>query len=329
MRTAKRAETTSAAEVISDRADRSIETHEARADAGTSVHDDELALQRRYHDDLFGALGAGEVLVDRLRELLGGAQVLEALGVDQMGHFGPNGCELLAEQVVARSNGSPRLIEIGSGYGGSLRDVVRRLRRAGVLPARAIGVELIEAFARAGRRIEVSLGGPDRVHWLVADARALPLADRTVDFVLLAGSMPHLQDPGSALREMHRVLAPGGFLVFTEEVSLFLDPERVSRRFAASHPLEVFRYTTRAERRKAIAEAGLELVDERDLRLWSACLFRDRLKALRLIRGSMELAFGPASTARMAEALEAAALEACRGSLLPALFVACRPEESG
>lgn len=48
---------------------------------------------------------------------------------------------------------------------------------------------------------------------LAADARRLPFATGSFDVALCIDVLPHLPDPGPALRELRRVLAPGGTLI--------------------------------------------------------------------------------------------------------------------
>ena len=50
---------------------------------------------------------------------------------------------------------------------------------------------------------------------VVADAHRLPFADGSVDFVLCLQVLEHCRRPGDVLREIHRVLAPGGRLVLS------------------------------------------------------------------------------------------------------------------
>jgi ubiquinone/menaquinone biosynthesis C-methylase UbiE len=48
---------------------------------------------------------------------------------------------------------------------------------------------------------------------VIADARALPLADGSADAVFAAGLVNHLPDTEAGLRELARVTSPGGRLV--------------------------------------------------------------------------------------------------------------------
>jgi demethylmenaquinone methyltransferase/2-methoxy-6-polyprenyl-1,4-benzoquinol methylase len=55
--------------------------------------------------------------------------------------------------------------------------------------------------------------GFDAVH---ADARTLPFGDDSVDAVVVVDALHHLPDPEEAVREMARVVAPGGVVVIQE-----------------------------------------------------------------------------------------------------------------
>jgi ubiquinone/menaquinone biosynthesis C-methylase UbiE len=71
------------------------------------------------------------------------------------------------------------------------------------------------------------------VETLVADAEALPFEDRTFDLVLGHAVLHHLPALGTAFAEFHRVLRPGGVIVFAGEPSRYGDriasvPKRVA-----------------------------------------------------------------------------------------------------
>jgi demethylmenaquinone methyltransferase/2-methoxy-6-polyprenyl-1,4-benzoquinol methylase len=51
---------------------------------------------------------------------------------------------------------------------------------------------------------------------LAGDAMALPLADESVDGVVISFGLRNVADTGAALREFHRVTRPGGTLVVCE-----------------------------------------------------------------------------------------------------------------
>ena len=51
-----------------------------------------------------------------------------------------------------------------------------------------------------------------RVAWVAADAASLPLAPAAIDRAIAFSTWPHFPDPGSVLRELRRVVRPGGLL---------------------------------------------------------------------------------------------------------------------
>jgi SAM-dependent methyltransferase/uncharacterized protein YbaR (Trm112 family) len=72
-------------------------------------------------------------------------------------------------------------------------------------------------------------GAAGRVDFL-ADARALPLADGTLDYLCSSHVLEHLPDPIAALHEWHRVLRPGGllYLVVPDKRFTFDEPRPVT-----------------------------------------------------------------------------------------------------
>ena len=54
--------------------------------------------------------------------------------------------------------------------------------------------------------------GLERFEWIVADAAAMPLADASVDVILCAFMLQLASDRRAVLREVGRVLRPGGWL---------------------------------------------------------------------------------------------------------------------
>lgn len=76
-------------------------------------------------------------------------------------------------------------------------------------------------FERATSYVGVDLPGNPRAD-LVGPIEALPVPDDSVDVVLCTQVLEHVEDPGAAVRELHRVLVPGGrALLSTHGVMLF------------------------------------------------------------------------------------------------------------
>jgi ubiquinone/menaquinone biosynthesis C-methylase UbiE len=81
-------------------------------------------------------------------------------------------------------------------------EAVKQLIKAGY---DAIGVEPVPAFVREAG---VYLGAPERV--VQGAAESIPLPDRSVSLVYCNSVLEHVDSPMASLREMHRVLEPGG-----------------------------------------------------------------------------------------------------------------------
>jgi ubiquinone/menaquinone biosynthesis methyltransferase len=88
-------------------------------------------------------------------------------------------------------------------------DMTRML--AAARPAdRLVAVDFSAAMLEAGRQ------KAPRAEVMVADAMALPFADRTFAAVVCAFGMRNLADPAKGVREAFRVLRPGGVFVTLE-----------------------------------------------------------------------------------------------------------------
>lgn len=100
-----------------------------------------------------------------------------------------------------------RALEIGSGAAQGARYAVAQ-------GARVVATDLSAAMLHQGREIDRRIG--DRIPMLQCDATCLPFADETFDLVFTAyGAVPFVADSAALLREAHRVLRPGGRLVFS------------------------------------------------------------------------------------------------------------------
>lgn len=100
----------------------------------------------------------------------------------------------LAERVTGA--GPRRVLDVGAGTGALLPDL-RRLAPSSTL----VAADLTEAMLRLADR------STPRV---VADVTHLPFGDGGFDVAIMAFMLFHVPDPVGGLREVHRILAPGG-----------------------------------------------------------------------------------------------------------------------
>jgi ubiquinone/menaquinone biosynthesis C-methylase UbiE len=109
------------------------------------------------------------------------------------------------------------VLELGPGPGAFTVDAARRLGFKGKLIAVDIQPEMI---AQVEERVERA--GLTNVETHVASAYELPIEDASVDRAFLITVLPEIPDPVRGLREVYRVLKPGGIFSTTEE---FFDPD--------------------------------------------------------------------------------------------------------
>jgi len=85
--------------------------------------------------------------------------------------------------------------------------------------AACVGVDLHAVGVEAATRRASELGLADRVSFQVADASSrLPFPDGAFDAVFCNDSINHLSDRPAVLRDWHRLLRPGGRLLYTDPI---------------------------------------------------------------------------------------------------------------
>jgi ubiquinone/menaquinone biosynthesis C-methylase UbiE len=100
-----------------------------------------------------------------------------------------------------------RVLEIGIGSGLNLPFYSRNV-------ARVIGLEPSPRLLAMARQVERT--GNGSVEFIEGSAEAIPLQDASVDAVVTTWTLCSIPDALRALRDMRRVLRPGGRLLFVE-----------------------------------------------------------------------------------------------------------------
>ncbi|MBI4587533.1 MAG: class I SAM-dependent methyltransferase, partial [Candidatus Rokubacteria bacterium] len=99
-----------------------------------------------------------------------------------------------------------RILDVATGTGLLLQRAVRRLGPTGV----AVGLDMSCEGLIAARTAHMEGGAP--IRWVQGKALSLPFRDGSLDAVLVGFALRHLGPPAEVLRELRRVLVPGGRL---------------------------------------------------------------------------------------------------------------------
>lgn len=106
-------------------------------------------------------------------------------------------------------NFGPRHLEVACGTGTLLEYVLRWRRWKGLPEVQIVGVDYAEPMLGGARR---RLAGRPNIELRHADAGALPFPEASFDTANIANAVHCFPDVRAALREVHRVLRPGGTL---------------------------------------------------------------------------------------------------------------------
>jgi ubiquinone/menaquinone biosynthesis C-methylase UbiE len=119
------------------------------------------------------------------------------------------------------------VLDLGCGTGVAARAVAGRPGFSG----RVTGIDRSPHLVAAAARLARDGGVAAKVEFRAGDSHSLALRDAEFDAVVAHTLFSHLDDPGSVLREIVRVLRPGG------KVGIF-DGDYASMTFAADDPAE-------------------------------------------------------------------------------------------
>lgn len=159
---------------------------------------------------------------------------------------------------MAPGGADRRAVDLGCGTGILLHPLAQRYRRV-------VGIDLSPEMLHGYERERQPAGAT--VDLLCGDMTSLPFADASFDVVLCRSALHHMDDEVAVLKEMGRILKPGGSLVVGEPANDFplfrLARWWVRRRpsFGKIHTID--RAYTRRQLRDLLAQAGLSVRRER------------------------------------------------------------------
>ncbi len=151
------------------------------------------AERNRFAQRLFAPLPAR---YDRLAELLS---------------FGQNGRwrRAMVDQIVPGA-AARSVLDVASGTAGVALQIAARTSAA------VVGVDLTEQMLRQGQRNVAAAGQTDRIRLVAGRAEQLPFPDAAFDALTFTYLLRYVDDPQQTLRELARVVRPGGSVASLE-----------------------------------------------------------------------------------------------------------------
>jgi ubiquinone biosynthesis O-methyltransferase len=159
------------------------------------------------------------------------------------------------EQAVVFDLAGPlagkRVLDVGCGDGAYS---IEAAKRGAVVTGIDTSVEMLAAARRRAEEAGV------RIAFVEGDARKVPFADGSFDIVLAVTVLCFVRDADLAVREMTRVLVPGGHLVLADlgKRSLWAAERRV-RSWFGSTSWRAAHFRTARELHRLIERAGLSV----------------------------------------------------------------------
>ncbi len=150
---------------------------------------------------------------------------------------------------------STELLEVGCGSGGPALHLAR------VFGLSVTGIDINEAGIAAATAAAQGLGGRARFFCHDGSTR-LDLPDQSFDAAAIFDAINHIPDRPALLRELHRLLRPGGVLLYTDPVVITgpVSAEELAARSAIGH----FVFVPPGENERMLHQAGFELLAVED-----------------------------------------------------------------
>jgi ubiquinone/menaquinone biosynthesis C-methylase UbiE len=176
------------------------------------------------------------------------------------------------------------VIDVCSGLGGPARYVAFRIG------CRVTGIDLTSSRVEAARRLTARVGLSHLVDFVHGDATHMPFPSHAYDRVFGQEAWVHIEDKTALVRELHRVLKPGGLVAFTDIVAV--RPLTAEQNAQLAREMQFPPIATAARYVEELTRAGLHVERHDDLTAdWKALLVA-RLEMYRSLRDTTIERFG-------------------------------------
>ncbi len=157
---------------------------------------------------------------------------------------------------AARVDSTKRVLDVGSGVGGTSRCLAREFG------CRVTGIDLTDEYCRAAAMLSDRIGLAELVDYRQGDATSLPFPDASFDIVWTEHVAMNIPDKPKLYQEMYRVLKPGGTLAIYDVLAGPSGPVLFPVPWART-PESSF-LATPDELRGLLEEAGFNIADWSD-----------------------------------------------------------------
>jgi len=133
---------------------------------------------------------------------------------DFLNHFLSFGIDIIWRKKAIKSLKSlqpKQLLDVATGTGDFAFEAIRILN-----PEHVTGVDISEGMLAVAREKIAKRGLQDQIHVVLGDSEGLPFHDSTFDAVTVAFGVRNFENLEQGLRDIHRVLKPGGKAVILE-----------------------------------------------------------------------------------------------------------------
>jgi SAM-dependent methyltransferase len=268
--------------------------------------DTTVASGREFYDAIYGGF----------TEDLNAAIRAEAFGED----IGQSSWLTATEQRTFFSwlelDADSEVLEVASGSGGPALFMVHETG------CRVVGVDLHEAGVDTANAAAAAQGLADRARFIHTDARGpLPFDGASFDAVQCIDSVNHMYEREHVFGEWHRVLRPGGRLLFTDPITVG-GMIRRAEMIARSGGMGEFVFTPPGVDEALLRAAGFGDIRIEDVTANMAKVAADWRAARERHAGGLEQTEGPEATAALQELLRVVALLASERRLLRLAYIA-------
>jgi SAM-dependent methyltransferase len=141
----------------------------------------------------------------------------------------------LQRLIIDRQTSYPVIVDIGCGRGRSFKLLQQRFH-----PRQMIGIdidtEMLQVAAETIRADRLSVAFRQALSWQTG------LPDNSADMIFCHQTFHHLVEQETALAEFHRILRPGGLMLFAESTRKYIHSWAI--RLLFRHPMDVQRTAT-------------------------------------------------------------------------------------